>query len=904
MESSTASSQAPPSTAASAPASLTPSQALTSNKNTNKPRNRRGRGIGKAAAEGASTEASNMADSSSQQQTSENGGDKPNQPNNKKKRPPRKRGGPNKNTNTNEGNDGVATTENPPQKQNGKKKPQGKKNQPQQQQNKNDHQSSGNNNNQQPNAKGGKKRPPRKKYPWRRHIPEGTVDPITLDELVSLTYPPIALVATAPYIPVLIWPIPENPSAKIDNKEDLEALNRKRIEEQWGAGSKKPLVKQDERPAAANTETTPKEPSKRHYHLYDGRALAYYLVSQLQFIDPLNRRDLTRDELVNLDSYLKRNNLQGAKVVEAYDAKGITLSSAGAVAHTAQGRAHILQETARNLLSSLFGGTSVTAAAAPAPSSSQASTSSLQEQYSALQRQEEQARSQQATANSFNDADYGYGYGVFGSADGGLMVIDDDTNVGLGLRGTAPSFQPGTAYGNPSSLYSASHIAGRFGQGGSVQAAPNNAFPALPAPASGPAAKPAPASAATHQQPPKASKTLSRITKAVKKRDPEELQKQWEAREEARKRAMLSNLSFGVDPFATTNSFQPTTTLPSAPTRTVEASEEQLARNRNLAEALGVKPATVRQQFTSGWARPVTDQVETDEFGKELNAALYPDSLILQAREKVALLLKVEKRWKAFLADDSAASLPLNAMDRPSRAFVHAYSDFWKLRTESFDPQPKRYIHCVKMPDTYTPYPLLSDAARNWRGPTAQLDISKLPTGPDMTRLTVSDHPSQQTAGQITKSREMPPAPDRVPLPLKPRSQVPLDEAAARSVSAAAAAAAESQPSTTRFDSLFIGRERQKLDLAKRTVPLELPPFQPENEIFNIAEDIQARQVRLQEKTRKDREEADKKRRALEDVFASDSEDDEGRVGRSGGGNDDDSDWEEPKPLYTGSDEE
>jgi hypothetical protein len=860
-----------------------------------------------------------MADSSSQQHASGNGGgkNKPNNSNNnnhhqsnninntKKKRPPRKKGGPNKNSandgngngneapTSNQGNpDGVdvaatatnaESTKNVPQKENGKQK----------------QKSSGNNNNHPSNnhpSQKGKKRPPRKKYPWRRHIPEGTVDPITLDELVSLTYPPIALVATEPYIPVLLWPIPENPSAKIDNQQDLEVLNRKRIEEQW-AGNKA-LAKHDEQPAAANTETTPKEPSKRHYHLYDGRALAYYLVSQLQFIDPLNRRDLTRDELVNLDSYLKRNNLPAAKVVEAYDAKGITLSSAGAVAHTAQGRAHILQETARNMLNSLFGGASVTAAA-PAPSSSQEQeATALQEQYSALQRQEEQAQSQQATATSFNEADYGYGYGVFGSADGGLMVIDDDTSVGLGLRGSAPPFQPGTLYhgnGNPRSLYSASHIvAGRSIPGGVGQAP--NAFPAL-----GRAAPTAPAPAAAQHQPPKASKTLSRITKAVKKRNPQELQKQWIAREEARKRAMLSNLSFGVDPFATTG-FHPTpSSLPSAPTRMVEASEEQLARNRNLADALGVKPATVRQQFTSGWARPVTDQVETDEFGKELNAALYPDSLILQAREKIALLLKIEKRWKAFLADDSAASLPLNCMDRPSRKFVHAYSDFWKLRTESFDPEPKRYIHCVKMLDTYTPYPLLSDAARNWRGPTPQLDISTLPTGPDMTRFDqVSDHPSQQTAGQITKSREMPPAPDRVPLPLKPRSQVPLDEAA-RPVSTAAAA--ESQPISTRFDSLFIGRERQTLDLTKRSIPLEIPPFQPQKEIFNIAEDIQARQMRLQEKSQKDREETEKKRRALEDVFASDSED-EKEFGRRGGGNDDDSDWEEPKPLYSGSDEE
>ena len=53
---------------------------------------------------------------------------------------------------------------------------------------------------------------------------------------------------------------------------------------------------------------------RRYYHLFDGQVLAYYLVSQLQFIDPLNRRDLTRAELKNLDAYLKRHRLGMAGV--------------------------------------------------------------------------------------------------------------------------------------------------------------------------------------------------------------------------------------------------------------------------------------------------------------------------------------------------------------------------------------------------------------------------------------------------------------------------------------------------------------------------------------------------------------------------------------------------------------
>ena len=95
-----------------------------------------------------------------------------------------------------------------------------------------------------------------------------------------------------------------------------------------------------------------------------------------------------------------------------------------------------------------------------------------------------------------------------------------DANAGLELCGRALSFQRGASYGNPSSLYSASHILGRFERGGIAQAP--NAFPALPTPASGPDAAAAPDPVAA-QQPPKTSKTLSRMTKTVKKRDLEEL---------------------------------------------------------------------------------------------------------------------------------------------------------------------------------------------------------------------------------------------------------------------------------------------------------------------------------------------------------------------------------------------
>ena len=401
---------------------------------------------------------------------------------------------------------------------------------------------------------------------------------------------------------------------------------------------------------------------------------------------------------------------------------------------------------------------------------------------------------------------------------------------------------------------------------------------------------PEPPATVGNQKSAKPSKTLAKIAGAVKKTDPKELQREREALEVARKRALLSNLAFGVNPMAINLAGTPAG-LPSVPQALAmpeEASEEKLQRNRALAEALGVQPATVRQQYSSGWARPTGGQVDLDDFGNELNAAMYPESLILRAALKSGFVQKLEKKWLTFLADDSAASLPLNPMDRPTRTFVHEYSDFWKLKTESFDPEPKRYIHCVKMLDTRAPYPLLSEAARNWRGPQSSQ------TG----MISASDHASQQTAGQNTKSREIPLPPERKPLPLKPRSVTPSNESTPP-MSSTGVPAIDNQPNS-RFDALFSGRERPKIELAKRTLPLELPPFQPDK-INTTAEDLQKlHQQKLEERARKEREAEERKMRVLESVFASDDEEEEDNASSKSS----ESEWEESEPLYAGSDDE
>lgn len=836
-----------------------------------------------------------------------------------------------------------------------------------------------------------KRNKPKKKYPWRRHIPEGTVDPITLDNLDTLEYPPFALCADVPYIPVPEWPVPietsaknsdSNGGAKSDStpsviprqqqEEDVEDLNRQRLAEIWGEHL---LPSKESNGKTQKAPTPPPQPlSKRPLNLFDGRALAFYMVSQLQFIDPFTRRDLTRAELQNLDRYLDRygsagtdfetnndkdknskNNTrngkkkkQKLKVTDAYDAKGITLSSAGAAAATAQGRADIMQQMAQQLLNSLFVGQSSVSSIAPGETNGggtndgqqrqsrreQAENFSLQEQYAAMQRQEREvaAAGERRYERGFGStpADIAAGFIQSSQDGGGFMIIDDDENPELrgrshndfpSLGATASAANEATTNGGigNSSFYSASHISGRHR--GPRQATGSGAFPALQ-PSSVPSAandtnsngsntntnnlgKPAAKS--------KKSKTLSKMFGIVKKTTEEEKQKQWEAREAARRKAMMSNLTFGMNPVAA----NPSRSLLAPPAAgdgsaaTGSATEEQMQRNRAFAEALGVKPATERH-YASGWARPTTGEgagettvSRNQDLFDELDAALYSDGLIVSAREhRMDFLLKLEKRWKRFLNDDKAASLPLNRMDRTARKFVHGYAEFWNLKTESFDPEPNRYIHCVKLQNTRMPKPLLSDVARHWRGPSSM----SLPL-PDATRTIASvmqDHTSQQTAGQISRSPldvlSRGAGVAALPTPLKLRSATAMSSSKGDVV-----ALGEAAVQNSRSDGLIMDKERPKMKLLKRSVPLELPPFEEQLQqeamtALALDEDIRRRQVRLEEKRRREREIELKKKQVLEDAFASDDESDRKRAA---GSSDSDSEWgDDQEPLYIGSDEE
>eukprot|EP00581_Thalassiosira_minuscula_P001841 CAMPEP_0183745998 /NCGR_PEP_ID=MMETSP0737-20130205/66521_1 /TAXON_ID=385413 /ORGANISM="Thalassiosira miniscula, Strain CCMP1093" /LENGTH=1179 /DNA_ID=CAMNT_0025981677 /DNA_START=127 /DNA_END=3668 /DNA_ORIENTATION=- len=886
-----------------------------------------------------------------------------------------------------------------------------------------------------------------KSQPWKEFIPEGLEDPISLQPLTDLPYPPFVIVVDSPYIPVMpgMWPPPKEadaiPSAEGENApvqkvpaKSNSANDKERemaiLKEQWGEGVK--VVNTADTPAGTNAKTNEgpdASPSNnthtlqnRHFNLFDGRVLAYYLVSTLQFIDPLTRRDLTRPELLALDAYLAHHDLGNAGVTEAYDAKGVTVSTAGSAAQSAAGRAEILQQEARAIMSSFrmgVGGGGGGGGGGGAHRGKQQSRRSGNDPSTVkvpkdpvkvpkdpfLERQQQQQQQQQrsrqrerrdvrrvqsmgslteeTSGNSFQrmyaaqrggranataqEENYEPGAadtGIYGGDDGGMVIIDDDINPGL--RSGVPTTSSGDGTSGNGTFYSARHIAEQHSQ---VAQAREGNFPSLPSATTAPASttvpgtEPRDAAAAAKGG---ASKSLSKISNLVKKTNPKELERQRKAREEAQRRAELAKLSFFNPETALATGTrwgnatqQPAAAAAAAPEQKGPPSEAVIERNRNLAMALGVAPSTVRnteQMLTSGWARPVTTPALTnDEFGNELlvNAANYSEALLAEARERMTELIKLEKQWKKFLMDDRAASCSLKAMDRPSRKFVHEYSDFWRLKTESFDPEGRRYIQCGKLVDTCAPYPLLSEAARKWRGPNAATAGTAIGFG-GMTTIALPTGPASRptaTAPVVPPSNDgwrCPTTEQRVPLKLVPRTiteisaktnnnnttappPIPASIPASaigggmtRSTSTPLLSMTNEHPPPPRFADLH-DKERPRLQLAPRSIPTwdelekrhisqeewnSMAPDRQEDILRDIEEEAnrkrvaeererekeEARVARLEIKARKKDAQVKKERAILESAFASSDEDDDG--------NSSGSDWFEGDLEFDGSDDE
>ena len=735
------------------------------------------------------------------------------------------------------------------------------------------------------------------RFPWRSQLPPDAVDPISLEPLKQNTYPPFALMISPTeggnYVPIPEWPIPKNGNSVNSNNKNLDPIKREKevLSEQWGD-----IVPQDKQSDETNTETdaTKNVEGTKHFHLFDGRVLAVYLVSTLQFIDPLNRRDLTRAEIKNLDDYLTKHRLKKMRVLEAYDEKGISVSTASSTAQTATGRLQMRQEEARNLMNSLFGGATGGSSNSRQRSNRRSNVNNaMAQQYAA-----HQSRERQAHQNAFDNSNqhdigvqWGESSGIHADDEGNFMIIDDSINPGLRGGLNVPVVDNTRQSSGPVPRSSnAQQMASWYGHEARVRA---DNFPSLsatvPSLSSSQASETQPKSKPSKPAP--VSKSLSKIGNLVQKVNPKKLEKQRKARELAMRKAEMASLPYEealklAQVGVTANNIgeggpSGLLSVPQAAPSIVPSSG-QIERNRNLAAALGVAPSTVRLNPNAGWKRPVTSKPSFDEFGNELNATIYPDALIIEAKERMMDLYRVEKKWLSFLNDDKSASCNLKPMDKPTRKFFHEYSDFWNLTTQSFDPEPKRYIYCTKTIETHAPRPLLSEAVQKWKGPTEHTVISKEEMNEE--KKSGSEEKSEDTEFDTDTL-------DHVQIQQKivnnsaaaPLGAIfDLEHGALQKLNVSD----DVQP-PGRF---AFAKERPKLNLNPRTKPLEFPKYE-EPTSLKASELEKSYEQSRSEIVRKRKEEERRKKEILTAAFASDDEDS-------------DSEWEEEEALVTGSDEE
>lgn len=213
------------------------------------------------------------------------------------------------------------------------------------------------------------------------------------------------------------------------------------------------------------------------------------------------------------------------------------------------------------------------------------------------------------------------------------------------------------------------------------------------------------------------------------------------------------------------------------------------------------------------------------------------------------------------------------------------------------------------MKDTSAPHPLLSEAVRKWRGPGT--GAPALPLRP---KSDVVDQ--QQSIGQGgATTREFTAAGERVPLKLEPRSVPPGYATASMSVPPGATFDArdfttkmqeqeggEDHQPASRFSSLLGEKaERNKLALAPRTKPIELPVYQPKDtKAYDIAKARERMEREKKEKLEKQRKKEEKTKNILASAFASSSDEESDDNSAA-----DSSDWgEEQDSVFEGNDDE
>ena len=438
-------------------------------------------------------------------------------------------------------------------------------------------------------------------------------------------------------------------------------------------------------------------------------------MSQTVFQNPMNRRELEEPEIMRLDMYLQNFGLGSAKLVDLWRSlMSFKVHMPDVSRQQEISRAERLRIEAMEIVHHLFVGRQEAKNEMAARKNAQQQQQILANSLAAARAQTQQFRSdfekqqgyypQQAPPAPQQSAMMpgGAGAGVF--AQQGMVLIDDDEN---------PALRGGLAAGGGGLV---------GGRGDSVHAKSNalDAFPTLQA------ANPvAPLSSMPLPLPPPGyvpeGLTLKNIAAANPPADEKEIEKMKKAREEQMRASVLNKLGLMNFPASgdlsslSIGAVRPAYTVAGDNSGNLTAfTEGQVERNQRFAEAFNVVPASVRAAPNSG--KDYKPKMVSDlEYENELNMAVYSENLLRWARDSPGQVLAIERTWTTLMNDGSKASHSFKPMAKSDRALVHEYSDRWCLHTESFDPEPRRYIHSVKSKEAKIPSPLLSDAARGWR---------------------------------------------------------------------------------------------------------------------------------------------------------------------------------------------
>jgi hypothetical protein len=124
-------------------------------------------------------------------------------------------------------------------------------------------------------------------------------------------------------------------------------------------------------------------------------------------------------------------------------------------------------------------------------------------------------------------------------------------------------------------------------------------------------------------------------------------------------------------------------------------------RSRNFAMALGL--SNVIEARVIG----INDGSVFDE---DMALSFYTPELINWAMQNMHTVRFVENRLEGMLMDERATSIRLHPMPKSDRKSIHALCAAYHLYTQSFDPEPKRYMSIIKLKESIFPPVLLSKA--------------------------------------------------------------------------------------------------------------------------------------------------------------------------------------------------